>query len=86
MKKAPHKCPVQGCSVMVENSMLTCPTHWSMVPKKLQSEVWFWHHQYQKNPDRFNQQEHEKTSGAAIKAIDDQEAVNAQSGKQGILL
>lgn len=35
-----HQCPVHGCPERVGDKFLMCNTHWRMVPRKLQGDVW----------------------------------------------
>ncbi len=35
-----HTCHAKGCKKEVPPRMLMCPTHWRMVPRLIQREVW----------------------------------------------
>lgn len=35
-----HRCPAQGCPVLVPNSMLMCRPHWYALPQELRSAIW----------------------------------------------
>ena len=37
---AMHKCPINGCPRKVPQHLLMCATHWRLVPKDLQREVY----------------------------------------------
>jgi len=40
MKRMKHFCHAIGCIKEVEPRLLMCPTHWRMVPRSLQHDVW----------------------------------------------
>ncbi len=60
-----HKCPVTDCKAIVGGARLMCPTHWYMVPGKLQNAVYHWNRQAPRSEHHF---------AAMLAAVD---AVNA---------
>lgn len=35
-----HKCPAQGCELLLPPRILMCNKHWHQVPRPLQNAVW----------------------------------------------
>lgn len=45
-------CALKDCGIPIRNPMLMCKKHWSMVPMRVQKEVWDKARAYQKSNPR----------------------------------
>lgn len=52
-----HKCPVRGCSIMVDDRHLMCRPHWRKVPPQIASSVYRAYHRKDTNALRLAQNE-----------------------------
>lgn len=76
MMQAPtHKCAVEACPVQVRVSMLMCLTHWRMVPRPIQKDVWT---QYARHRGK---KSHLDAIKRAIKAVFEQTKTDADKAQ-----
>lgn len=52
-----HKCPVQDCTIMVDDRHLMCRVHWRKVPSQIAAEVYRHYHRKDVNALRLAQNE-----------------------------
>lgn len=52
-----HKCPVQVCTIMVDDRFLMCRLHWRLVPGNLAAAVYRAYHRKDTNALRLAQNE-----------------------------
>lgn len=74
---AAHECHARGCHRSVPPRMLMCRTHWFMVPKRLQDEVWATYRPGQER-DKSPSDEYLEAARAAVAAVADEEARRAR--------
>ena len=70
-----NTCPVSICDLTIKLTHVMCLTHWRMVPKPLQVEVWdTWHaRQFIGSPDSIKH--HESAKQRAVDTVDKKLAV-----------
>jgi hypothetical protein len=64
-----HRCHARGCTRDVDPSLLMCLSHWRLVPKDLQRQVWLTYRKGQeldKSPSR----KYLAAADAAIQAVE----------------
>lgn len=63
-----HTCHARGCTVVVPPRMLMCRSHWRMVPRPLQQDVWA-HYRPGQEVDKQPTSAYLDAADAAIKAV-----------------
>jgi hypothetical protein len=64
-----HRCHAKGCAREVDPSLLMCLSHWRLVPKPLQRQVWL-HYRKGQEADKNPSREYLAAADQAIKAVE----------------
>lgn len=74
---AQRVCPIHGCNVAIDKSLLMCRAHFAMLSPDLRRQVYRWAH---------NPQMHTEACQKAIADVDEKESVKLEAGRQQFLL
>lgn len=66
-----HRCPADGCSLMVNTDKLMCYKHWKLVPEDIQKKVYRTYYAKQRNGTQANEQAHYDAMQEAIEAVNE---------------
>lgn len=69
-----HTCHAIGCKKEVPPAKLTCPAHWSMIPKPLRDQVWATYHPGQEQT-KVTTPAYRQAAARAVVAVAEQEGV-----------
>lgn len=83
--KIQRTCPINGCKIVIRNSLLMCGGHWCLCPKPLRSAVWGWYRAGQEKTGMASPM-YAEAARAAIAAVNETEKVIAETAKQQFLL